>query len=310
MAGGKGKASLNVMTRAIARTIELTCSERNRSLIKSPENTATDPGSPYREFWTALFSLYSTHGTFPTLITFNYDLVLERSLVGLLTGSNYSSEVRLNRPVPFGSLAIDYHLPGSRAVAFQLAGKSYPIANERGGYAFDGYRLKTFDEPEAAQARISLLKLHGSLNFSKNAKEPLQLESAVDDPQILPPLFNKDTTAIGNSTWGHALRELSEAKNIVVVGYSLPQTDIYMQYFLRAALGPNVELNKITVFDPCLFDQSAQGNGLKRRYQECFSPQLQRRIHFTPDNTSDSRAGTTRHFVHELKYKPASMLFL
>lgn len=309
LAGGKGRASLGIMTRAIARTIELTCSIRDRNLVAHPLGATQWQQSPYDGFWLSLFKLHALGKAMPTIITFNYDLVLERSLVGVLTGNIFSPKLSDDRPLPLGSFAVNYFKPNTKATAFQVAPMDFPLnKSSRGSY--EGYKLLPYDDPDGVQVEFKLLKLHGSLNFRKSSKDSVQLEAAVDDPQILPPLFNKDTAALGSPMWAQALRELSDAKNVVVVGYSLPQTDIYMQYFLRSALGPNLELNKITVFDPSLFDTGASGANLMRRYQDCFSPQLQPRIKFQPSAEGLTRSGSTQHFLRVLEHNPSSILFL
>ena len=110
--------------------------------------------------------------------------------------------------------------------------------------------------------------------------------------------------------WTSALDHLRSAKNVVVVGYSLPQTDIYMQYFLKAALGPNLDLNKLIVFDPVLFSSSTGCAEMKHRYESCFSPQLRSRIFFDPIvNTPSTQQGTAEAFVRMLESEPAALLF-
>lgn len=101
-------------------------------------------------------------------------------------------------------------------------------------------------------------------------------------------------------------------KSIVVVGYSLPQTDIYMQYFLKAALGPNMNLNKIFVFDPVLFRDNVHSEAMKGRYEACFAPQLRRRIEFRPDTShvsTNTEPGTADHFIQLLESNRAGLIF-
>lgn len=314
IAGGKGsKTSLDRITKAIGRTIELSCKIKDRNLIAKPINTQGENSSQYKYFWEALFKAYAKHKVMPTLITFNYDLVLERSLVELLTGSKYNPRgYEAEKRFPVASLGINYFTKAAdKTVSFQIEQVHFHPSDRTSMSFVEGQKLTRLEDGKVPALTIPVLKLHGSLNFPKDGKADIHLESAVDDPQILPPLFNKNTAALGSAMWAQALKELREAKNVVVVGYSLPQTDIYMQYFLRAALGPNVDLNKITVYDPSLFGEHRDGESLRRRYQECFSPQLQRRIEFNPpagERFSDA-AGTTAHFIHDVSKRPESLMF-
>jgi len=96
-------------------------------------------------------------------------------------------------------------------------------------------------------------------------------------------VFNKINSEQIRPLWSEALDVLQHAKYVTIVGYSLPQTDIYMQYFLRSAFGPNSDLQQITVFDPVLFkDGDPAGEGMRRRYRECFAPQFWNYICFRP----------------------------
>jgi hypothetical protein len=166
--------------------------------------------------------------------------------------------------------------------------------------------------------RIEILKLHGSLNFSRPEFRKIALTTNVekliyplDDPLILPPVFNKVTNSVGKDVWSHALQVLRSCKNLIICGYSLPATDIYMQYFLKAALGPNKDLNRIYVFDPTLFDRhdTERGNALRERYARNFSEPIQRRIEFQPwIEEAHGYEGTMRHLTEVLTNKPHKLL--
>jgi len=149
-------------------------------------------------------------------------------------------------------------------------------------------------------AEIEILKPHGSLNFSMNGTTQSSSPFlAVDDPLILPPIFNKMTYGDSlNNVWAKALQRLRQTKNVFIVGYSLPSTDIYVQYFLKAGLGPNTNLNCVFVYDPVLCRDDTNRNNMIERYRTCFSPQLQKRIKFTTPHTADpTPAGSLYEFV-------------
>jgi hypothetical protein len=185
--------------------------------------------------------------------------------------------------------------------------------------------LQEFDPSEvempANLQKLELLKLHGSVNFrqprrgqrdERNCAQ--RLITAVDNPLILPPVFNKATDAIGLGVWNRALEVLRRCKNLIICGYSLPATDIYMQYFLKAALGPNQDLNQIFVFDPALFDtdRQSQGEHLKTRYPRNFSEPIQRRIQYNPplpNGWSREHGGKMSHMTTLLVSHPDSLLF-
>jgi len=81
---------------------------------------------------------------------------------------------------------------------------------------------------------IEILKLHGSINFPREKiKQRIDYNIAkpLHNPYILPPIFNKISHDQPNKMWEVSLRRLEAAKNVIIVGYSLPTTDVYMQYF-------------------------------------------------------------------------------
>jgi hypothetical protein len=116
---------------------------------------------------------------------------------------------------------------------------------------------------------------------------------------------------LGGTTWADALNAVRSCKNLIVCGYSLPATDIYMQYFLKAALGPNQDLNKLFVFDPVLFrsDKGDEAKALKKRYSSNFSESIQHRISFEPARAHEGKGGTFEHLVLLLAKHPLEILF-
>lgn len=137
---------------------------------------------------------------------------------------------------------------------------------------------------------VAVLKLHGSLNWAQcseckeissvdisKAREKQYFNLAnqntkpivVDfsglshcgkpliDPYIVPPTWNK-TQYHSNLefVWRQAAAELSEAENIFVCGYSLPDTDYFFRYLFALGSVGRVRLKKFWVFDP---DASVEG---------------------------------------------------
>jgi hypothetical protein len=176
-----------------------------------------------------------------------------------------------------------------------------------------GTVLKPFVETEVGArtnlAEISLIKLHGSLNFPREGAMPHNWSPvvALPDPAIVPPVFNKAASTFTSPVWAAGLEALRRCKNIIICGYSLPTTDTYMQYFLKAALGPNRSLNRIYVFDPSLFKDGREGESLKMRYAECFAEAFRDRIEFKPAPFFGE--GTFEHFTSVLQNSASSILF-
>lgn len=311
--GGKtDKDKLNKINRAIARTIELSCSVTHTGISKTGQHQAITTGPEvYRNFWRHIFKWAKNNKELPTIITFNYDLVLERSLLQLLIGTNYDNH---KNQLPFQSFDINYFHERMPQLSYAA---NYANFTGPDFEHLTGSILTPFSgEPNNTQLKIELLKLHGSLNFPKPRVKfdefSYNFASSFEDPQILPPISNKMSGNTSDRMWSVALQRLRKAKNVVIVGYSLPRTDIYMQYFLKAALGPNMDLNKISVFDPALYSNTDINKDMRARYQECFASQLHNRICFNlqgkqigpPDNY-----GTAQQFVQVLGEAPDRILF-
>lgn len=307
--GEKAQIKYKNMVSAVARTIELACSLRyqDQSGTGLPKTTTI-----YHDFWRTVFT--NIQRLIPAIMTFNYDLVLERALYDCFhfagdAGSNFNVPVRLKY----------FH-----ATQFAMIPEACDYGSTKG--------LKpkfVYDRPDTLFGlEIPYFKLHGSLNWPVDAESKMHGDlkpgtvmtsphpptRAVENPVILPPVFNKLNTTVLNSVWSNALTVLRNAKNIIIVGYSLPRTDIYMQYFLKSAVGPNSNLQKITVFDPVLFKNSDETKDMERRYQDCFSDHFSNGyIEFRPPHMGfphnkqelpgfRKEAGTFGHFVSCLNH--------
>ncbi|MCK4822280.1 hypothetical protein KA005_41335, partial [bacterium] len=95
------KGGLFWFTKAISRTIELTCNVKHDGENNIQELCV----APYWHFWQHLFTFCTRHNTkIPTIISLNYDLLLERGLFHLLIGTRFP-RTRLS----IQGVEIDYH---------------------------------------------------------------------------------------------------------------------------------------------------------------------------------------------------------
>lgn len=301
---------LKAVNRAIARTIELTCEVKHPGAPKNEgEQCSSIRNGPemYRTFWKRLINWAAEGKSPPTIITFNYDLVLERSLLQVLIGTGYYDGQ--TTPLPRKNICLNYHYDKAPRLLHTV--KYTGFTNHRDFGHTPGTLVTRSDADDSDSVlEFDLLKLHGSLNFSqtKPAKTDFNIAAAVDDPFILPPIFNKLSGTAPSKMWQTAIQRVQQAKNLIIVGYSLPRTDIYMQYFLKSALGPNLDFNRLYVFDPVLYENNGQAKALKERYEECFSPQMKQRISFWPESAG-SGAGTAAHFVEMLSRNKSGLFF-
>jgi SIR2-like domain len=301
--GGKrsDREKLNWIVKAIARTIELTCTVKHSGDLETLE-TGLLERDIYWNFWENLFKRFNLAlNSFPSIINFNYDLVLERSLFKTLISERIRQAY--NEPeeparFPFDGIIMEYYYKPINYLAYKIK-----EARKWGKGSFTPHPAEEIIETRLEQCntnaltrplKIEILKLHGSLNFPTHINQT-QKEytptNLTENPYIVPPTINKWVSKNDQAMWGAGLRMLREVKNIIFIGYSLPQTDIYVQYFIKAGIGPNTNLNKIYVFNPVLYQSGKEQ--MKERFGNCFSPQLRDRIVFYP-----SGIGTFRDFVN------------
>jgi hypothetical protein len=289
------RLKLEQMIEAISCTIELSCNIKHDGGVNKVQRI----GNPiYRDFWSHLFSHYNLTSSFPTIITLNYDLVLERSLLQALISDEYYDH-------RFDGVIIDYHYQG-------IPSKSYRLKTTKFRKLIDGDITYsegiTIDPCEKSILTnpliIDLLKLHGSVNFPNisqyKSENEIFLTSPTVKPFIIPPISNKSLSKKSERMWKFALDSIQECKNLYIVGYSLPRTDIYFQFFLKSALGPNKDFNKIIVYNPELFTTNGKSE-IETRYSECFPQQLLSRIEFRPStNNNNIKPGSFESFIKNM----------
>jgi hypothetical protein len=67
----------------------------------------------------------------------------------------------------------------------------------------------------------------------------------------VPPTWNKTVYKSHlHKVWAAAAAELSEATEILVIGYSLPETDVFFKHLLALGTAGKTRINKFWVFDP------------------------------------------------------------
>jgi hypothetical protein len=119
---------------------------------------------------------------------------------------------------------------------------------------------------------LRLLKLHGSLNWSLTASGNLQLvldpyfNREDDELCIVPPLWQKSfDDAPFHDIWIDARSRLTTTKALMLIGYSLPLTDVYTQALLRIDVQT---LDFLLIANP---DREARGR-IKRALRSALRP--------------------------------------
>lgn len=178
------------------------------------------------------------------------------------------------------------------------------------GYYFDYCLSDEFDKKDKDIKKVPYLKLHGSINWGicekcnkiipRNTSEVdfvlfPHVKSVVYDlgstlnsknhcgkplkgpPILVPPTWNKTGyhEQLAN-VWKRAAAELSIAKNVFVIGYSLPETDSFFRYLYSLGSESSNRIKRFWVFNP---DKEGR---VEKRFRELIGRGLESRFQYHP----------------------------
>ena len=184
-----------------------------------------------------------------SIITFNYDLGLDFSI----QYNNISSDYGLNNISLDSRKSVPYlKLHGSLNWGKCTECRKIITPGELKREVYEGYSTVPI---------ISKLK-----TMKCKCGEPLE-----EDPFIVPPTWNK--TAFHEQieqVWKRAASELKDAENIFVLGYSLPDTDLFFHYLFALGVDMRTILKGFYVYNPdpeveARFE-SLLGSGVSQRF--------------------------------------------
>lgn len=134
------------------------------------------------------------------------------------------------------------------------------------------------DPAASASETISLLKLHGSLNWQLpvsgvgtiKLKQRLHSQRGTPRFSIVPPEWNKGLreSAVFETLWKNAFRAIERAERIAIVGFSFTPTDLHAESLFRLALRRS-KLKTLVIANPSQLD--------RERVRDVFSEVLLRR---------------------------------
>lgn len=153
-----------------------------------------------------------------TIISFNYDCMLDYAL------REFGSQL--------WNAKYGYSLPLKRGRPSSLTGSEY---------------WTNCGKPVGKNTTVNLYKLHGSLNFkcSQNGDDiqgelkqrPYTRQNGRPQFTIIPPEWNKPyDKGVFSRLWKNAAVALNKATKIILVGYSLPLTDLHANALFRTSI--------------------------------------------------------------------------
>lgn len=199
-------------------------------------------------------------GSLDTIVTFNYDLAIETALYHL--------------KIPF---------------SYGMSGKSVNFSTGL-----------ISSEENALQNTLRVLKLHGSVNWAipGGPGKKLTFYENYDEvrknnlnPLLVPPTWRKHFAGQLADIWDRAVDAIRIATRIIIIGYSMPSTDVHFRYLLAAGLQDNISLRKILFVNPGLQQQDT-GEELRNRLAGVIRPE-----HFTRGIVEFIAARTSEFFL-------------
>jgi hypothetical protein len=170
--------------------------------------------------------------TADSIITFNYDLLLDLGF-----------KIQ-NLPVNYGYANIQDH---GRYKILKLHGSLNWITHPG---CDKGSEISAINPTELIVPMASPIFRNHRFNTSSKIRAmtcPKCSYAAVMTPLLIPPTWNKNAEKDIARVWHHAIYELKNAEQIIVIGYSLPPTDAYFKYLLVTGLKDNEQLRRIIV---------------------------------------------------------------
>ena len=233
----------------ISKTIELT--------MKYPLNRSRISATHAYDFFVKVVMRLGNEAS--SVLTFNYDLGLDVAL--------YSSGVR-----------VDYALPqdGNKG-SFKLLKLHGSLnwgkcSDEKCGlivpWHIDHFFQDHYYDDWGNETKNVILDITSKLYEYKHCNNNLNPE-----PVLVPPTWNKtEYHGVLREVWAQAGKELSEAENIIVIGYSHPVSDSFFRYLFALGSVGDANIKRFWVFDP------AEGNEVENRFRELIGTGIDKRF--------------------------------
>jgi hypothetical protein len=269
-----GPEQIEALSRAMIRLIVGTIQETFRVPV---HNHAARAPYPYPEFAALVAGMTQNrvHKRSVAIITFNYDMALDLALYFNNTLVRYGLQ-QGERPDAIPLLKLHGSLNWARC-----AGCTEVVPWYLSDY-FSRYRW-SLDQDR----RFVWLPIASNFKTLRHGEHTVQ-----NEPMIVPPTWNKAHHHQEISrVWSFAARELSEAENIVVIGYSLPQSDMFFRLLYALGTVASAPLDRFWVVNP---DASGE---VKNRFQAILGPGAAARFQYLEKDFASSLPEISRALV-------------
>ena len=231
------------------------------------------PPHPYDQFTTLLTDALNSRAGNVAVITFNYDLGLDYAFhfAGLPVDYGLEdSDTPKSNAIPYLKL----HGSGNWVLCQQCKiPQVLPLGDFFGRLRY-GWNLHFLDDSKPEHTvRLNIEEALAKLQHCDQA--------CAAEALIVPPTWNKSQYhEVIENVWRRAAKEMSEAENIVVIGYSLPKTDLFFHYLYSLGCVGGRLLRRFLVYDP--------KSDVERNFRELLAPGVQDGFEFLRGTFSGS----------------------
>ena len=200
-----------------------------------------------------------------SVLTFNYDLALDYTFYYDLSHAGFEIEQEMSETPLFGEPP-NYFLDDRD--------RGYPLLKLHGslnwGYCSSCNQVVPWypsDWPWQEVKNDGLPKGKLRIGQKIDLHEHRECGQALDpEPVVIPPTWSKSAHHNRLSrVWSQAAEELSDADHIVVIGYSLPESDAFFRYLYGLGTVGEQALRSFSVYDP-------NPEGVKERFEDLLGP--------------------------------------
>lgn len=207
-----------------------------------------------------------------------WDLPIYDAMATVLSGSIYPER---SDALPQRNTIITFNYDTVIEDAFERIGVKFNLGlNGAANLGVDSDYESNSWEPDDNTTKI--LKLHGSVNWKLVGRSIVikkKINSMRQDQSgqyvLEPPTWDKDRNAeILQPLWNASIDSIRFATRIFIIGYSLPEIDMYFKYLIASGLAQNISLESIVFVNPAVNDP-VQFDLLSKRVFRIFREELQ-----------------------------------
>lgn len=199
------------------------------------------------------------------VLTFNYDMAADYALYRSNLGPDYCLTEERRNGIPL------LKLHGS--MNWGVCTQCQTVVPWHLSEFFQKFRHQFLDDIE--KAPFDIWSAFDSFTHCNHRVEPL--------PFLVPPTWNKTDhhEAIG-AVWQRAAKELTDAEDVFIIGYSLPATDAFFRMLYAIGVVGDLPLKRIWVYNP---DQTGE---VQERFRRLIGHGAENRFRYIPMSFADA----------------------